>query len=247
MEVCDATIKNNSTFKSFLRTVHACVHSLIKKPIVTQESHRFTPECDGDHTPLSTRVVKCSTGKVHKYYDNMRWHAKPNYEIIISLGEHALPGVVCRPLSVDKRFQLLEYWYIEGTHRPGSIRQVARSIAILGKLHEQNYVHSDIRTENLLFMRDNKTAFIIDFDHVDEVAKEYPQTYNHYEIQERHTQARASLPRQKLHDRHALYVIFMWKSKYSLKLTQQSDSLKKLLDEGTMLSTISSELLQSSI
>ena len=241
MEVCEAAIKNDRTLRVFLSTVYCCVHSLIQNPIVISKFPCFNHSHD-DECPLSSRVL-CSAGKVYKYYDSEFLCAKPNLKFIASLGQYALPQVKCYMLSEDERFQKLEYEYVEGSHEPRNIHQVAMIIAILGKIHSQNYVHSDIRKENLLFKNDDITAYIIDFDLVDKVGVPYPSTYNHSEIPERHLGAKAGLPRKKVHDRHSLSVLL---SSVKLRLTSnQLQYIKMLEDEQKELSTISKLLSES--
>ena len=242
MSVCEAVISTDYIMRAFLRTVYCCVHSLIQNPIVISKFPCFNRSHDDEHT-MSSRVLHFA-GKVYKYYDSKFLRAKPNLDFIVSLKEYALPQVKCHDLSEDKRFQQLEYEYVKGSHEPRSIHQVAMIIKILAKIHSQNYVHSDIRRGNLLFKKDGRTAYIIDFDLVDKVDEPYPVTYNHREIPERHSGAKACHPRKKMHDRHSLFVLL---SRFKLLLTSnQQQYLKMLEDEQNELSTIS-ELLSKSV
>ena len=243
MQVCEAHF-TSINLKSFLCTVYGCVHSLLKRPIMTEEPCVTTLKCDGQHTLLSwsSRVFKChSTGKVHKLYDNEEFYqCSPQYEFIKSLGEHALPGVQHSNLSQDGRFQMLEYDFVEGTDEPDSISQVATIIKILGKIHDEDYVHSDIRKENVLFCDDGR-AYIIDFDLMNKVDVEYSPTYNH-DIPERHRDARPYRPRKKDHDRHALHVLLEG-SEWFQSLSQARKELLDKLKGQEELSVIANALL----
>ena len=55
-------------------------------------------------------------------------------------------------------------------------------------IHKNQYVHSDIREQNLVFSSDGKNAYIIDFDLTDKVNTVYPECYN-TNLSERHRKA----------------------------------------------------------
>ena len=64
-------------------------------------------------------------------------------------------------------------------------------------------VHGDIRSCNLLF--GEKNSWIIDFDMASpEVTTKYSDRYNHKDINERHSGAKACRPMYKVHDRFSL-------------------------------------------
>ena len=67
----------------------------------------------------------------------------------------------------------------------------------LAKLHAEDYVHGDIRKENLLFRRNGINAWIIDFDLAGKEGTLYPSTYNHRGIDEHHSAAISLLPRKR--------------------------------------------------
>ena len=52
----------------------------------------------------------------------------------------------------------------------------------LQKLHTNDFVHSDIRIENLVFDDHGTTAWLIDFDLTGKVGTLYPPNYNHYQL-----------------------------------------------------------------
>lgn len=90
--------------------------------------------------------------KVHKYYDSQEFDCcPPNIDHIKSFGEYALPNVKCDLLSTDKRFQMLEYDYVDGSHKPDKDEHITTIFTILGKIHSLNLVHSDIRTEKTVY------------------------------------------------------------------------------------------------
>ena len=66
-------------------------------------------------------------------------------------------------------------------------------------LHAKGYVHSDVRTANLVFPVDSKEEVkLIDFDLTDREFKPYPLGYN--KIHEYHPSASSESPRRKIHD-----------------------------------------------
>ena len=65
----------------------------------------------------------------------------------------------------------------------------------LGRMHEKEIVHSDVRLANMVFLQDG-SGKLIDFDLADKVGTGYPVNYN-YEFDERHPTAKSSQPRKK--------------------------------------------------
>ena len=94
-------------------------------------------------------------------------------------------------------------------------------------LHNERYVHSDVRIANLLFPVDSSqgvdSAKLIDFDLAGVEGEPYPQGYN--KINERHPDATANSPRSILHDRYSIVSIIENQSFYSMF----SDRHKELL------------------
>ena len=74
---------------------------------------------------------------------------------------------------------------------------------MLHKVHEQGFVHGDVRLSNIIFSGD--TSYLIDYDLArkeDKVEGLYPAGYNR--IPQRHPDAKAHLPMRKVHDRFSL-------------------------------------------
>lgn len=242
MEVCTVNVCNEDSMKKFLSTVYYAVYRLLNNTIVTEGSRAIHTICEFRHQALSgsTRVVKCNSGVVHKYYDTEYFEkCSPQVDIINSL--NALRNASVRNLSFDGRFQQLDYKYIDGSHEPANSRQVAMIISILHTIHEKNYVHSDIRKQNIVFCSDRQTAYIIDFDLIGEVGTDYPAGYNHY-TGERHSDARCHQPRKQEHDRYSLHFVLMRTRWYKLKATQEEKDVLEKLNTMENLSDISKEL-----
>lgn len=62
-------------------------------------------------------------------------------------------------LSVDKRFQCLQYTFCEAQHNPVHKCQF---VPLIKSIHKKECVHSDIRSVNLIFSGNGKDAWIID-------------------------------------------------------------------------------------
>ena len=109
-------------------------------------------------------------------------------------------------LSKDERFQYLRYRYREGEHKVNNVAQVILLLQQLNKVHDEGFVHSDIRHTNIVSSYDGKHAWLIDFDLAAKEGTPYPATYNSF-LEERHPFASPRKPRKKEHDCHSLSVI----------------------------------------
>ena len=109
--------------------------------------------------------------------------------------------------NLNTRVCYLQYSYISGSMTPSNLRQFAVVMKVLNDLHEKNYVHGDIRKENLLFGCNLGDAWILDFDFSRLEDTLYPPNYNACNIPERHDVAWATRPMKKSHDLYALSII----------------------------------------
>lgn len=71
----------------------------------------------------------------------------------------------------------------------------------LAKLHDQGYVHGDVRLQNIVFTEND--SVLIDFDLAKKVGKAYPTGYNE-SYEERHTDAIRRGKMLKSHDIHSV-------------------------------------------
>ncbi len=122
---------------------------------------------------------------------------------IVSLQRTSLDDVSITPLSKDKTMQLMTYIYRDGRHYTQHPMQFFSLLEKLNKVHCRDYVHSDLRTVNVIFSTQNEEAFIIDFDMAGRVGSLYPDDYITTDY-ERHPQAKASSPREKIHDVYSI-------------------------------------------
>ena len=93
--------------------------------------------------------------------------------------------------------------YLEGTHTPRSFKQFAGVLSMLDTLHKLNYVHGDIRKENIIFATNKCTSYLIDFELAKAEGSRYPSGYRYYK-EFRYQNAREHYPLWKEHDRYSL-------------------------------------------
>lgn len=139
-------------------------------------------------------------------------------------------------LTTDRHVQCLRYDYIEGSHTPTHHIQFETIFDDLCSLHDSGVVHSDIRKQNFLFSRDgSKHAWMIDFDLAGKPGSRYPTTYNHHEIGECHSEARANQPRKMVHDLHSLrYIINCYLARFPERNRLLDDIKRKMNCSVTM-------------
>ena len=132
-----------NNLKEFACMLYASIHYLIEYPIFSS-FYPISVKCKmgGTHKALnnSRRVVKCSTGKVHKFYDHDEYDANDvvsNFELIQKF--NLLPEVELIELSSDGRFEQMDYKYIEAVDAtPEHVVLLVRKLALL---HQNNVVH----------------------------------------------------------------------------------------------------------
>ncbi len=226
---------------AFFAVLFGAVHTLLQKQhlFISDTPPTMVPlfggeVCDWITNKRDCRLFRSADKKiVYKMYDSEHRRFSPNfYDAMTSIHTDYLPGMSLKNLDTQGRVQCLKYSYIRGDHDPQQLQHFRDIIRDLGKLHDEGYVHSDIRKQNLLFSSAGQEAWMIDFDrmHTDKEGTNYPGTYNHIGIVERHQDAMARLPRRKEHDRYALSVIlekcnFQGKDKIVSKLRNQEFEL----------------------
>ena len=222
--------------EAVLCTLYAAVHYLCNAPIETRAPLESPMPFKYYSTlPKGRRAFRNTmTNTVHKAYDTNDDTFKPNYELLKAV---KLPGVELENLTTDGRFVQLKYQYLEGDHKPTALKQFAGVIKALHKVHEEGYVHGDIRCENMIFSKTSDASYLIDFDLArPERHGFYPDGYNHLSM--RHVDACASQPMKKEHDRFSL-----WKIMMSTDFVGDKEAIINLLNDLTVdLMTISTHL-----
>ncbi len=105
-------------------------------------------------------------------------------------------------LTTDNSYFYIKYEYYEGNHTPESLEHFYSIFINLHKLHDNDYVHCDVRVENLVF-GGNGVSYLIDFDLARKENTRYPTGYNS-EISFRHRDAQEEKLALKVHDRYSL-------------------------------------------
>ena len=99
-----------------------------------------------DHNGRHTHVF-LDINIVYKFYDKhcpLFQELSPNYSII-KLAAQSLPGLVLYKETEDSPVERLSYSYIEGSTTPRSIQQFVCILQALCRLHDNDYVHADVR------------------------------------------------------------------------------------------------------
>ena len=162
---------------------------------------------------------------MYKLYDE---NIKPQIHIIKETDQDYLPGMQPVVLSVaDKTLVLLKYKFIpQKDVRSLRLIDFKPILETLDKLHGLNYVHSDIRIENIVFP-ENASAKLIDFDLAGKVDERYPNGYNK-SLECRHPEAQQDYPRKKCHDRFSIIIIIK-QQQFAKEDERLQQKLKELL------------------
>ena len=199
--------KSDDKFAKFFHTLKNAVDFL---PKISCEGQYFQVNPLRNETTqtiqtlsLKSPNVYCKGDKVYKFFDRTtEYWAKPNVDIIKGLLNDYLPDLELHKLTDDKRFFCLTYKFITDSDRSNlSYEKFLPIMDVLDTIHKNDYVHSDVRFQNMVFPSDD-CAKLIDFDLLDKVETPYPFGYNTFD--ERHSDARPSKPRQICHDRYSL-------------------------------------------
>ena len=149
------------------------------------------------------------------------------------------------PSDKCKRYFCLIYDNIDNVGGLKCCADFLPIIKALDVLHTHRYVHSDVRSDNLVFSKHDSK--LLDFDLSDEVGTSYPYTYNHHGIPERHPTAKAGQPRSTVHDKYA--IVNIMKRKLTLPeeklmfLTTIEDSLRSKTEEACTLTELLKDII----
>ena len=105
-------------------------------------------------------------------------------------------------LTKDGRYKLFTYRFMEDDRQSYTCEDFRPIMIALDKLHQQNYVHSDVRRANMIFPNEGP-AKLIDFDLTAKADVPYPPGYN-CDLPERHPGIKVGQHRMKAHDRYSL-------------------------------------------
>lgn len=204
--VCEAQVWADNLYNFFF-TLYLAVNYLLDRKI-SQGTAGFFPLPDIYITSdniLSHQDVKFFRvfqygGHVYKLFDTTLLN--PNQDLMNAMS--TFQDLSVHDMDATGRFQYMKYKFLNGCHQPKSIKQFAIIASLLTKIHNDGYVHSDIRAGNLIFGQDVDSAWIIDYDLAEKEGVPYPDTYIFEGIDERHPNAQKNQPRSKDHDIHSL-------------------------------------------
>lgn len=146
-----------------------------------------------------------SNGFVYKVYDSREHFTTRNPEPNLIFIEN------CEKIIDKKKLIIIRYPFIPGSHIPPNSTQIQTLIQTLKNIHNQQYIHGDIRASNIVFA--DSDSKIIDFDlscHIESISK-YPSTYN-IDIQDgkRHSDALPKSIMRIEHDWFSLSVVLSY-------------------------------------
>ena len=172
---------------------------------------------------------------VVKIFDTSDHTICPNVELLQAVGAYNSSVI---NLTKDGRFVMLAYTYSEGDQIPTSMEGFAGVVGAPHIIHEQGFVHGDVRAYNIVFSQDS--SFLIEYNLARKAGARYPIGFVHYE-QERHPAARAGYQmyplHDPLHDRYALGIIIQGVA------TEQANSISaRFMDPSESLECIATEL-----
>ena len=143
---------NSSHDSALLCTVCAAVNYLCRNSIFeTNPLVHPIPFKESGFSPLGSNgwsFLKQDTRTVWKVFDISDDRISPNDELMKIVGHSVTKGA----LSSDQRFVYIQYGYLDGDHSPRSLKQFAGVTRMLHTVHENKYVHGDIRLENRNWM-----------------------------------------------------------------------------------------------
>eukprot|EP00657_Telonema_sp_P-1_P010365 TRINITY_DN4778_c0_g1_i1.p1 TRINITY_DN4778_c0_g1~~TRINITY_DN4778_c0_g1_i1.p1 ORF type:complete len:273 (-),score=11.39 TRINITY_DN4778_c0_g1_i1:54-872(-) len=215
---------------------HPLEHALPRaftKPVVQLSRH--AAKIDDDM--VKSYDYTCST----RPHDQRR---QPNQLLFrLAWGEEPASLVVVKVINPD--LCLLSYPYFPGDHKPKTVEQFTELCQQVGRLHKEDWVHSDVRQHNVVFSMDGKITRLIDFDLAGKVGSVYPD--NFAPLPCRHKDAKSGEGRQISHDRQALsFLLEEWFEKSDVMDNVKAQllgavSLDSISFDGLVLKTIDDE------
>ena len=161
----------------------------------------------------------------------------PTYSSNIELMKEVGIAVTEENLTNDSKYYYIKYKCYPGNHTPDNLKQFGGIFSMLGKVHDADYVHGDIRLQNLIFDDNKKDSYLLDYDLAKKNGKgRYPLGYC-CDISVRHPNAKGGRRMDKRHDRHALKQILLD------EVGTEAKCIADQLDTDDSLSKIAKSLL----
>lgn len=147
----------------------------------------------------------------------------------------AIQKAFCRSYDVedflDGRY-LVTYDYVEGGHEATSAKQFTTLANQLQAFHDENYVHGDVRIENIVFAEIPENTAFLDFDFANEKDSYYPKGYITDRL-DRHDDAVEGHPMKPNHDFYSLGEIMKKYKPLSLENQEVWNQYIRSLEEGS--------------
>ena len=151
---------------------------------------------------------------VNRQYIGGKDRRRMNYDLVKKYYPQG-GGIQPRKIISTDRLGIFSYAYLKGgigeIHLPRSKEQFISVGEELKKVHEEDkYIHGDVRLANMLFPRDGRNGYIIDFDfaRLEASKAKYVQGYAFKNLP-RHKDARAGKAMKKIHDVFSYWVCYL--------------------------------------
>lgn len=240
IEIAECSLANAEDSKRFLAILYSAVDYLVQNVVTNNNRPLPSRKFIGEHiTSLSDNgKLFLIENRVHKLFSKTA-HAVPNVDIIHLINEaYRFKNVEVSNVDEGGRYLCMSYDFIDGDHEPKDLRQFKNIFMALDSLHKSNFVHGDVRLENMVFTDDIKTGYLIDYDFSGKEGELYPKNYNG-SLEGRHNFAQAEKPMSKKHDRFSLaFCVHQYFKDKTAKLRQ------KIWMESTPLSEITCLFLE---
>lgn len=151
-----------------------------------------------------SRRVFQEENTIYKFFDHRKLQVPDNHAVVQDL--KLLPDFTFQYMTLDKRFSMVTYTFIEGTHTPTNSKEFEGIFKQLHVIHENRLVHGDLRIENVVF--NDKLSYLIDFDFMAAEDMPYPIRYND-SLPYRHADAQELEPMRISHDRFSLAAMLL--------------------------------------
>lgn len=244
--------------KAFLCLLYAGVHFLLDHNIYFTTPPRmslpFKDWSSVGYKVIGTRDGDTGCGHVfslgnmiYKFYDSNNMQLKPNVDLIKAIGESDQPYLATLTVDVLKYadtnadypcgFLLMRYERLKGKHHSKHFSPI---LYTLQKIHDQKYVHGDIRHADLVFNEDGINSWIINFDMAAKNGKYCDGYAAIHMIEERHPDAIQGSKMKVQHDCHSL--AYLMKTVDSKK--KFDDIISAIKDTSEDLRNIASHIIE---
>eukprot|EP01034_Spumella_vulgaris_P023626 gene23626-29865_t len=226
---------NRENVTRLLRTIHNVLALPLDKYGLVDDSHLLPFSRTRENVIILDNIV-------FKLYD---YRGRAEGERRAELNIRFIAG--CVTVIQQSDLTLIKYPLVEGDHVAQFSTDFIGVLRHLNQVHEENYVHMDIKAANMVFNHNDGTkSQLIDFDYSGfEDVVTYPSRYNpSIEDGERHRDATRHQRGFKSHDLFSLaHVMLLFQPSDNTKITQWTEWTKRVQETGQLMA-VADELEQ---